>query len=232
VKVYYDWIDKDLDCNNIEEHIQLLRKDSPKWWNSLKAFQNGAKSVKDFLSNLNWEDFAYGDMITTVKVCPGFNQHFNNSLLMRFPCDIMLETNEDGRFRYKTSNKSISISGHHEDQAPEFLQKNNLIVLKFDAKYVLKTSKQSQLSFVDPILYKDQPYRASPGCAYINNKAVPPNFICFFPKISERYFFKAGDPMAVLQFSDKVTAIEKKDFTKDIKHFLVGHKSFFAHTKK
>lgn len=229
MKLYYDIANKDIGFD-IKDSVGPLRKNTPDWWKDLNVFQNGAKNIKEFFEKFNWDVFSDAEIFTTVKVCPGMRQHFDNSILLKFPCDVVLETNVDGGYRFKSSNKDLFISAHHEDQAPAIGK--DFIIIKFVVNFSLMSSKKSQMSFVDPIMFKDQPYRASPGCVYCFEEPVLPNFICFFPKENERYYFKAGDPMAIIQFSDPIESFTQKDLSYFSNKRRNGVKSFFLHSKK
>lgn len=229
MKVYYDIVNKNIGAN-IEDSIGPLRKNTPDWWKELSVFQNGAKTIKEFWNSFNWDIFSTAEIFTTVKVCPGMKAHFDNSMLLKFPCDIFLETNAEGGYRFKSSNKELSVSSHHYDQAPAI--GDRYIIMKFVVNFSLMTSKKSQMSFVDPIMFKDQPYRSSPGCVYCDESPVIPNLICFFPKENATYYFKAGDPMAIIQFSDPIDSVTRKDHSEFHKKRNSGVKSFFLHSKK
>jgi hypothetical protein len=228
--LYYDIVDK-MAHTDIKDCMVPLRKNGPIWWEDLSVFQNGIKNIKQFVQEAPWDFISGAKLFTTVKVCPGFQRHFDNSMLLKFPCDVIIETFEDGSIRWKHSSKDIDITIHDEDQAPGL--GNKWIFVKFGWNFTIRTSKESQLFYIDPILFTETPYRSSPGAAVCNKQPLVPSYICFFPKANKRYFFNAGDPMAILQFSDKITTIKKENHEKFVnKQKYGGLKSFFLHTKK
>ena len=209
LKYYYE---PDLGiAHQIEDVLSL---ENPYWWNKLPPIYNGNRDRFKFIKE-NWERILSKEITDstekryTAKTCPAFVKLFQNSVLIKFPCDILLETDEDGDWRWQSKNinslfkrvsfhDSYQVAGHVKD----------FITLKFEFDISIGM-KDSMCWFNDPFYYQVQPYQVAPGL--IKSTGMPLNVIVFFEKKKEKYLFQAGSPCAMLSFSDKIEKLESNE---------------------
>ena len=217
MKIYYDFKDPNIGTE-IEDLIVPL-KTQPKWYKDLPAFIYGFKDASSLLK-AGWDDILNAGQtsnsgFTTIRHCPGFVDLFKYSLVLKFPSETYLETNKNGEFRATTSSKSLDITYHPEEQYGNMLGKD-WIVIKFNLNAGIKLSENNIVSPVDPVLWKNQPYKVCPGIVELRkNKLFSLNQIVLFPKIDAKYTFKPDDIMMAYSFTKAPTKLIKADFKHD-----------------
>jgi len=144
----------------------------------------------------------------TVQSCPGMLELFKNSFILKFPCDVILETKENGEYSWqKPSTTQVLIIMHHPEEQSEFQPPlSSFIMIKFSLPFVYQ-APDNKVSFVDSVYWKNQPYKIAPGILNFksNKHAVPLNVITLFEKKNKIYEFKKGDPMVLLYTLNKST---------------------------
>lgn len=214
----------------------FLSTESPKWFPNLKsALDLEVKSNKDFVKKY-WEKIMtnaipekFAQTFKTVKACPAFTKLFKHSVVIKFPCDVMLETSEDGKIQWKCKNQFTALrclSQHHPDQLGKGF--GDCIIIKFEFDCTLN-AKDTTMQFIDPMYWIDAPYKVAPGL--VDVELLPLNVICYFPKINEKYIFDAGSTLAVMTFSNPITQIKEKDMRASIIKRLWKLDRFFYTTK-
>lgn len=225
MKLYYDYADKHIGTN-IEDILEVGRK--PKWFLDTSPIIFDKVSKYEFIDTCpdhllyNYESFS------TIKSCPAVNKHFSNSILLKFPCDVILDIREDG-CTFKGSNKDVLMNVHAPEQAPKYIS-DNWFIIKFNLNLSLRTEKENKAIFINPLMWKHQNYHVSPGIWESGDITGPNllNVIVFFEKTTfKKYFFKRNDPLAVLQFYDRIDSLEKEDHSHFIEKRHNGIKSFF-----
>tara|TARA_B100000035_G_scaffold246526_1_gene215207 strand:+ start:305 stop:1018 length:714 start_codon:yes stop_codon:yes gene_type:complete len=218
MKIYYDFKDHNVGTE-IEDLILPIRK-QPKWYKTLPPFLYGFKDVTSLIK-AGWNDIFSDDQVgsnsgfTTIRHCPGFVDLFKYSLVTKFPAETFLETTKDGQFRATTSTRSMVILHHPVEQYGNMLGKD-WIVIKFNLNAGIKLSENSIVSPVDPVLWKNQPYKVCPGIVELRkNKLFSLNQIVLFPKIDAKYTFKPDDVMMAYTFTKAPTELIKADFKHD-----------------
>lgn len=211
LKYYYKPDDK------IDHQIEdVLSLEKPDWWSKLPPISNGNRDRFKFIKE-NWKYIISGDadesntLRQTAKTCPAFVKLFQHSALIKFPCDVLLETSENGEYRWRAKNRNTlfkDISIHPPEQVSGHL--TDYMALKFEFNLFF-SMKDSICWYTDPIYYKPQPYSVVPGI--VKSDGMLLNVISFFEKKNEQYIFQADSPLALLTFSDK---IEKIEFNEDI----------------
>jgi hypothetical protein len=137
----------------------------------------------------------------TVKGCPGMLELFKNSFLVKFPCDLILETQKNGQYRAQkpTETEVLTLSHHREEQVELSEPLSSFIMIKFCFPFLYQ-APNNKISFVDATYWKNQPYKIAPGILDFTNakEALPLNIITFFEKKDKIYEFKKEDPMVLL----------------------------------
>jgi len=197
VKFYYDYIeDYDID---FEEVVSPCSKKKPQWWKDMSFYLRGFNTVKDYWSSLTQQQKLQAEAFTTVKACPGFRDLFANAYLIKFPCDILVETTADGGFTWKvpSSQEILKLVSHNSEQMVSHIDK---FVFKFELPFLM--AGDAQLIFMDPTYYKEQPYQVCPGVVKLhsNTRGLGLNVLTFFDKRDATYHFKKDEPMAMLYF--------------------------------
>ena len=166
----------------------------PSWFKNLCPFVGQHKSPLD----------AYYEASTfiarTAKSCPGMLELFKNSFLVKFPCDVILETKDNGEYLWQKPSKTkvLTITHQTEAQVETTGPLASSIMIKFGLPFLFQTP-DNKVSLLDPIYWKLQPYRVAPGIIDFKTKreALPLNTIVLFEKKNQIYEFKKGDPMCL-----------------------------------
>lgn len=230
MKLYYDFKDANVGTN-VEDIFELNKR--PKWFLDTSPIIFGEKNQYEFLSKCPYDVIGNNETFSTVRSCPGVNRHFSNSLLIKFPADVWIDIGEDGWF-HKCSNRDIEIGSHSIEQAPNYLGEN-WHIFRFDLNITLRCEYENKAIYVNPLMWKKQDYYVSPGVWQTGDESGPDmlNILCLFNKDPKKYYFKKGEPIAVMQFFDKISSIEYEDHS----HFFNkrargGVKSFFGASHK
>jgi len=215
----------DFDLDFIKDVCTPCNTTPPAWWKNKGFFLRGAKSVKDYWARLTQPQKLQAEAFTTVKACPGFRDLFSNSYLIKFPCDVLLETKADGGFTWKvpSSENIINIMNHNSEQMVSPIT-DKYLVFKFELPYLM-AGKGNTLIFMDPIYWKEQPYTVCPGVVKLhdNNRGLGFSVLVFIEKKDEVYHFKQGEPMALLYSPDKTKLVPKKLRTFVKKQFILEY---------
>jgi len=181
----------------------------PKWFSKLCPFPHQKKTLLDAYKDLN----SSTDLIVpTMRACPAINELLNKSISILFPCDVILETQKNGKwfFNKPSSNDFIDIDEHTSIQHDKQVNLDKYIILKFKLPLLFQSPKNS-LIFLDPILFNSQPYTVCPGVIpFNNNTALNLNVIVFFKKEDKIYQLKKNSVLALLYSVHTVEIKEKK----------------------
>jgi len=171
----------------------------PKWYAKLCPFVGKKKRAIDLYPR---------PIARTAQSCPAMLELFKNSFIIKFPCDVILETKEDGKYFWqKPSATQVLRIVHHPEEQVEFQPPlSSFIMIKFCLPFMF-SSPNNKASFIESTYWKIQPYKIAPGILnFRNNKyAVPLHIITFFEKKNKIYEFKKGDPMVLLYTFHKST---------------------------
>ena len=228
-KLYYRF-DADKDHYSIDEIIAPVVKNVPSWFEKLTPYINGTKTVLDAWRSIEPNERNNARVYSTAKMCPSFHNLFRNSFLVKFPCDMMVEYDDNNWVWNVPSNENPLGLGMHSAHQHGFSERlNNYHIMKFEIPLQLTSTKNLDIMFFDPIYWESVPYRVAPGVMNIGgkNSAIHMNVIVFFEKNGERnaYHFRKGQPMCLMNTSEKVQLTE----TNDIKNF---HRKRFASSFK
>jgi len=197
-KIYYE-INEDL--LDIDEILQICTPSSSSWFDSLPV-------LKQFRSIKNWMQEGLSKNISnslpkTAKVCPGIKDLFKHTVLIKLPCDVLLETFSDGRYTWATPNSDINLNITSHPYFQYTSEKSNLfkdkLQIKFNLPVQLCGDKNLEVIFLNPYYHKSQPYEIVPGYLKISSSKkseLPLN--TFFPITDKVYHFKAGEIIAYM----------------------------------
>ena len=210
-----------------EEVIEPVLQ-GPKWFASLCPFVGKKKRAID-LYPLPIE--------RTARSCPAMLELFKNSFLLKFPCDLILETTITGKYSWqKPSETQVLQVSHHNEAQTEFASPlSSSIMIKFGLPFVCQ-APNNKASFGDAIYWKNQPYKIAPGILnFMNDKeAIPLNIITFFQKKNKVYEFKKGDPLALVCTLHKSTLEVNKNLNDSFAKEHRERRTFYSrwHLKK
>jgi len=212
-KMFYDYVDRSV-SNYIEVSDWVRFNPKPSWWKSLSPLLGGLTSKDEYIK-LAWRRMLDGEHVgspRTVKTCPGIGQFFKQSLPLVFMNDIFLETFADGSFKWRSYYNGVSVAEHSPDQITGSQISRDLITLKFQFPITWLTDKPIQVCFADPVYHNVMPYTIAPGIlAKTNTNINYLNVIVFFPKKAAQFVFYKNEVCAVLQSSEPITKLIKKD---------------------
>ena len=80
--------------------------------------------------------------------------------------------------------------------------------------------------FLDPIYYKDQPYKVAPGVLDLvtSDYGMSLNVITFFEKKDATYHFQKGDPICMFYFPNRIHLKKRSKMAEyDHKKFLLDY---------
>ena len=212
---------------------EVLVKEPPFWW---KGIYNGigekVGKSEDFIME-NWNDIINGSIYDntqiatnkTVKHCPAFPKLITNTMVIKSPCDIMIETSERGETRTIAADSFAAYMGITFHDVKQIDNDDDWIIIKFMFNYILDAPTWVQ--YIDPFYWKkDIPYRIAPGIVDCDH--IPLNIITFWPRQDKKHMIKAGDVIGTLLFGDKISGLEYKDMTEGIerKKWLLTNRIF------
>ena len=188
----------------------------PKWFANLCPYMGKTKTALDRFPVI---------MKKTAKSCPAMVELFRNSFLLKFPCDLILETKENGKYLWRKPSDTDVLDvkdldeGNYEFEPPL----SSFITIKFCFPFLFQ-APYNQVSIIEPIYWKIQPYRVAPGIMnFMNNReALPLNAIVFFEKKDKIYEFKRGEPMVLYYTFHKSTL----EINENLKDTLTKQKTF------
>jgi hypothetical protein len=211
MKIYYEYSREDLNSYFPIEHSMVRSVENiPEWFKKTLPYAYESNTLNQLLDKIGLSRYNSLRSKFTIKKCPGLLDMYTHSVLLKFPSDVIIETKSTGQLIYNVATTGIDVGIHDESQSPNYLGEK-YITVKFLYDFTFGFSEKVKYSFINPLYWKDQPYTVAPGMVQVSkNGAFPPNVITLFPKEDNRYFFKAGDPLALIQFDKKVEKIVKK----------------------
>jgi len=176
------------------EEVIVPALGGPSWFQQLCPFIGKHKTTLD----------AYYKARTiirrTAKSCPGMLELFKNSFLIKFPCDVILETKDTGEYLWQKPSKTEVLSITHQTTAQvEFTGPlASCIIVKFCLPFIFH-APNNKVSLMDPLYWKLQPYTVAPGIMNFNKDREPLalHVIVCFEKKNKIYEFKKGEPMCL-----------------------------------
>ena len=161
----------------------------------------------------------------TAKSCPGMLELFKNSFLVRFPCDLILETKKNGEYRWQKPphTQILQITDHNEEQFEFEPPLSSFITIKFSLPFLYQ-APNNKVSLVESTYWKIQPYKIAPGILnFMNDKeSLPLNVITFFEKKNKIYEFKKGEPMVLFYTLHRSTL----EINENLEETFTGQKTF------
>lgn len=210
---------------------------SSNWFKSLRLFtRSNAKNFTQYVKEIQQlylqnkvreEEYKYvlsGNTPLTVRQCPGIKDLMNNSFLIKFPCDalVQIENSSKAVSVISTSEPNLMvINSHPNEQWHSTIDKHNIMKNKINIKF----SFQLQLStnnipwiFTNPSYHQtNSPFQVLPGGIYGNytksQQLVVNTYFDLDPtadKGTTEIPIKEGDPLAYLVFHKKMNLIQDK----------------------
>ena len=188
----------------------------PKWFSNLCPYLGKNKTAIDRFPL---------PIKRTAKSCPGMLELFKNSFLIKFPCDFILETKENGEYKWQKPSKTqvLQIAEQSAEQVEFHPPLSLFIMIKFRLPFLFQ-APNNKVSFIDTTYWKNQPYKIAPGILnFMNDKeSLPLNIIVFFEKKNNIYEFKKGEPMVLLYTLNKSTL----EINENLKETFAEQKTF------
>lgn len=212
------WVDN-MDRERILDIEDVLvpcakRAAKPSWWLNLAAWSTGENTIKNIFKRLSIKQMREHkpDIMPTAKVCPGFGNLFRRSVILKAPCEMLIETREDGSFDFRSSDDRLMKIEHHPPQQLAGFLKNDYIVLKFVTPLAITANQKTFGIYVDPIYFNKSDFIVPPGVAeYEKGKsAVACNCIVLAPKVNRKYTIEKGQVLAMITFDADITAIKHR----------------------
>ena len=203
-KLEFDYVQgEDFSSEAIFPNDYINFNGKPSFWKNLNYYLMDIKS-KD--SVIDYMLYHCSQTPKTLKACPAMSCYFKRSIPIKFTTDVFLETYSDGRFTYRSFDKSINVRDHSPLQVDGHLR-DEFIIVKFFFNIIFRLPSNG-FNFSTPVLYNTMPYEVMPGMMENNKSPMDFNVNTLFPKIDCKYHFKAGEICAVLQLDKPVTKIE------------------------
>lgn len=210
----------DADVDKIPEEffktaIEHKPNPRPKWWDNLSLFKYGYNSTRqlvteqfdDLIKNNNTDSFR------TAKSCPGLGSFFNRSINLKWPCDVFLEVKQDGEIIYKPSNPNHILFSIQDQDIESHL--NNVIIVKVTLPIAIRNTN-FDISFNDPILYNNTPFRVCPGLLLKSETPTILSTFLMFSPVAQKYFMPAGDIYNTLVTSEPNVKLKHSDLKKEV----------------
>ena len=209
--------------------MQYKKTLRPDWWKAMSLFAYGYNNVAELLKN-KFDDIIKEDVNSyrTVKTCPGLGAVFNRAINLKWPCDVLIQVDEEGNLAYKTSNDTLISLGIHQQKFQGHL--DDVIFLKVTYPIAIR-NKNFDVSFHDPILYNNTPFRVSPGLLLRSKRPITLSSFLIFPAKPENYFFKAGEVFTTLVLSESGIPIKKANLYNDVMKYRSDISSSFFDSK-
>lgn len=211
--------------DNIDDIVQLCSKKKPPWWYKVPPFKYGIQTVQQLFSDLRvWLHEVTGTPATIIH-CPGIKKYFTNSIIVRFPCDVAIQTHQDGSYTWRTPALNVcNVEQHGTDQYlyGEDNPLANFINIKFTPNVQVGCDRGSvDFLTTDSMYHGMQPYRVMPGILPVVNGKYGNSVaaIVLFPKIDASYLFRKGSPMMILYANKPIESIEKKKMVMQLSKF-------------
>lgn len=166
----------------------------PSWFRKLCPFTGKHKTI---LAAYNKDKTRIG---RTAKSCPGMLNLFKNSFLLKFPCDVILETKITGAYEWikPSKTKVLNILHQTDEQVEETGPLTSCIIIKICLPFIFQ-ALDNKVSFMDALYWKLQPYTVVPGILDFkkDQKSVSLNIFLCFKKKNKVYEFKKGEPLCL-----------------------------------
>jgi hypothetical protein len=222
---------------NYPDYWKYLRKDKmsqkemAEFAHLEHRFHNKKASQKDgkfpYLSN------KFGRSTTNAMFCPSFLELFNNSFLLKAPCEILIDiTPKESRMDVVPIDSKLMYIQRHSLRGQLWGDHNDdLINVKFAANWMIRTTtKPTKLVFLDPTYFNSQPYSVMPGVLpVVPHHEVSLNLNVVFDKRrfgGENYtkIIKKGEVLSLVYMPDGILPFERHDFIgKGRQHFLMDY---------
>ena len=133
---------------------ELMSKNLPLWWRSQEPYVGGKKEV------------IHGSYNETIKKCPGIQDLLFSGYLLKFPCDVYVDTTGD-TIQFDVHEVHMpSFSMHKKEQVANWDFDRNIFmddVFRVHPMWVVGTQKGYSTLFVHPSFQDSLPFRIVPA---------------------------------------------------------------------
>jgi len=176
------------------EEVIVPALGGPSWFQQLCPFIGKHKTPLDAYYK------ARTIVARTAKNCPGMLELFKNSFLIKFPCDVILETMETGEYLWQKPSKTevLDITHQTAEQVESTGPLASSIMIKFCLPFIFQ-APNNKVSLMNPLYWKLQPYTVAPGIMNFHKDREPLalHVIVCFKKKNKIYEFKKGEAMCL-----------------------------------
>lgn len=145
-----------------------------------------------------------GNLITTIKKCPGFKEYYKKGIAIPISSDIMIEYEVDGNnlsFRHQVSNPNVKITNHPNEQFSKFSNKMGFNV-KINIPWLIKLKKGNNVDFSMSDCFWSRnsfDYYIMPGLVRFKYQFVSQinTFVSVGNKKKGKVLFYGGEPLAI-----------------------------------
>jgi len=246
----------------LETFFVPANKDKGCWWKSLPSAikELGDFSSKrifgkhiDFIKNsylhiqkgLHWHENVpfYDDEFEdpsktnrTAKTCPAINRFLSKSYLIKFPVDMIISIDENGRTMYTSVRPDLIEANTHDPE--QFRAEgdeglfDNRVNVKFQLPIRFSTHGVPYI-YAQPLYHADQPFEVVPGIIegdYTQSMDLNVNTFFRIPPKGEVYThkFSAGEVLAYIHFYEKM---DTKYIKYDTRLWRDFYRGFSVHSK-
>jgi len=209
---------------------------SSNWFKSLRIFVNSeAKNIVDYIrgykikyqsgqiNSKQYQDIVAGAASSlTVRQCPGIKELMNRSLIIKSPCDILIEI-DNNQLRENLGNSPIDVNiadptminivSHHPSQWHSPIDKHNVMKNKLNVKFVFPVNMYSEKNkpwiFTNPAYHHNSQLDVLPGGifgSYTRGQGLIINTVYNIKDNEDKTLIKInqGDPIAYMVFPEKM----------------------------
>lgn len=199
---------------DFEEFVSPLTGTS-KWWKSLNTFTDPSiKNIRQWF--IKYKNNTPPE--NTIKSCPGILDLFKRSYLVKWPCEVLLETSIDNdgspKWRWNIPDPILSFNSHSLKQWQSSVQiYKNKFNLKIELPYLLGASKPVSLMYLPPSYHTSEvEYDVMPGIITLNKKVTNDFNINLMLPIEEKvYHFKTGQPLVYITLLNESQTLKFKE---------------------
>ena len=210
---------------DIEEAVIPCTPQSSQWLSTIPLLVGGFKTVKEWFTKFNHHSF--DDVPTTIRVCPGIKDLMQQSVLIKFHHDLLLETYEDDNFKWRTPEAGGNIRVEMHPSLQYMSEKSQLFRDQVNVKLIIPINFHSKgpLMFLNPYYHQKQPYSVMPGLITNINGNLPETAInLMFPRMNATYHFKRGEPLCYgLNLNGTNKLVEKQNNIKLVRKEMLNN---------
>lgn len=197
------------------EVIEPLTSRTSSWLNSIPFFRDFERTYsnkRDALNNFSKWKSPGGEAPTTIRFCPGIKNLFNNSVLVRWPCDFLIH-NDNGILSWNSPDGGLLKVSHHlgyQYKADNF----NFTNFKITVPCAITSNKPLDIIPLQPFYHSQENLDVviPPGVVTTSSNVdfmLTINFM--LSNTAKSYTFNKGDPMVYLYANEPFKLVSNND---------------------